>query len=170
MRLAHRAVGRVPCTLTPSLSRVHPRAVDRMSFCGRGGTRSAGPWPRGTNLKICSGRDGGMGCALHTARWGVSLVPSPHPSPASTRVRLIGCRFAGEGARARRGRGLAIDLIHQPPRGGWGLAACGRERREQKVERRGLRRGPVAGLVPSCQQAPQNRPLRGAPKPARGLL
>jgi len=64
---------RVSCTLTPSLSRVHPGSVDRMSFCGRGGTRAVRPR-------------------------------------------------------------LATDLIHQPPQGGW--AACGRERRKEKVERR----------------------------------
>jgi len=39
----HRAVGRVPWTLTPSLSRVHPGAVHPMSFCGRGSPRAAGP-------------------------------------------------------------------------------------------------------------------------------
>jgi hypothetical protein len=43
MHRAHTTVARVPCTLTPSLSRVHPGAVDRMSFCGRGGTRAAEP-------------------------------------------------------------------------------------------------------------------------------
>jgi hypothetical protein len=42
---------------------------------------------------------------VHTPRWRVSLVPSPPPSPASTRVVLTGRRFAGEGARAQRGRG-----------------------------------------------------------------
>jgi len=43
LRRAHQVVARVPCTLTPSLSRVHPSAVHRMSFRGRGGTRAAGP-------------------------------------------------------------------------------------------------------------------------------
>jgi len=43
MRRALPAVARVPGTLTPSLSRVHPGAVHRMSFRGRGGTRASGP-------------------------------------------------------------------------------------------------------------------------------
>ena len=38
---------RVPWTLTPNLSRVHPGAVDRMSFRGRGGPRAAEPRPPG---------------------------------------------------------------------------------------------------------------------------
>ena len=54
-------------------------------------------------------------------RTGAAISPSPQPPPAVTRVLLTGRCFAGGGARARRGRGLATDLIHQPPQGGWGL-------------------------------------------------
>jgi len=43
MRRAQSTVARVPCPLTPSLSRVHPGAVHRASFRGRGGTCAAGP-------------------------------------------------------------------------------------------------------------------------------
>jgi hypothetical protein len=43
VRRAHPAMARVPCTLTPSLSRVHLSGVDRASFRGRGGPRAAGP-------------------------------------------------------------------------------------------------------------------------------
>jgi hypothetical protein len=57
---------------------------------------------------------------------GAALSPSPQPPPAVTRVQFTGCRFAGGGARARRGRGLATDLIHQPTRGRWGLCALRR--------------------------------------------
>jgi hypothetical protein len=77
MHRAHTTVARVPCTLTPSLSRVHPGAVDRMSFCGRGGTRAAGPRRRGTNLKICPGRAVGMECGVHTPRWRVPYTLTP---------------------------------------------------------------------------------------------
>jgi hypothetical protein len=62
------------------------------------------------------------------------LSPSPRPRPAATPVPSTGRRFAGGGARAR-GHGLAADRIHQPPQGQWGLAAWGRERRRERVER-----------------------------------
>ncbi len=71
-----------------------------------------------------------------TPGWNVALAPSPQLPPAVTRFLLTGRRFAGGGAPARRGRRLAADLIHQPTRGRWGLAAGGRERRPEKVERR----------------------------------
>ena len=44
-------------------------AVDRASFCGRGGSRAAGPRRGGTNVKICPGRAVGMGCDMHTSRF-----------------------------------------------------------------------------------------------------
>jgi hypothetical protein len=38
-----------------------------------------------------------------TTRLCAALSPSPHLSPAAARVQFTGRRFAGEGARARRG-------------------------------------------------------------------
>jgi len=110
--VVHRVVACVPCTLTPSLSRVHPGAVHRMSFCGRGGTRAAGPRRRGTNLKICPGRVRPVGCAVHTLRftkrWRVALVPSPLPLP-----RPPGCCSPGvvlrERGNARGGAATSWD-------------------------------------------------------------
>jgi hypothetical protein len=67
-------------------------------------------------------------------RWDAALSPSPRPPPAVTRDVLTGRRLAGGGARARRGRELATDLIHQPTRGRWGLAAERGEAREWKKE------------------------------------
>ena len=52
---------------------------------------------------------------------------------------------------------LATDLIHQPPQGGW--AACGRERRQEKVERRihleygAVRRFPMRGEAAGDKKA-----------------
>ena len=96
-------------------------------WAGRVRTRGAGAtWDHFENLSGPRGSDG-----IRRARYAnhevvategrgpVALTPAL--SPASTRVLLPGYRFAGEGARARRGRGLAANLIHQPPRGGWGL-------------------------------------------------
>ncbi len=40
-----------------------------------------------------------------------AISPSPQPPPAVTRDVLIGHRFAGGGAGAQRGHGLAADLI-----------------------------------------------------------
>ena len=42
------------------------------------------------------------------------------PSSTVTRVLLTALRLVGGGARARRSRGLAADLLHQPTRGQWG--------------------------------------------------
>jgi hypothetical protein len=107
-------------------SRTDPRSVrfggllTGHLFAGGGHVRggAAASWDKFENL---SGLHASGGIAPCTPHGGVSLVPSPLPSPASTRVQFTGCRFAGEGVRARRGCGLAADLIHQPPQGGWGL-------------------------------------------------
>jgi hypothetical protein len=62
---------------------------------------------------VVGGVVGGGGCTRTNLEvrphGGVSLGPSPRTSPASTRVQLTGCRFAGEGARARRSRGHRVS-------------------------------------------------------------
>jgi hypothetical protein len=50
----------------------------------------------------------------------VTILPSPRRSPTVTRVLLTARRFVGEGGRARRGRGLATDLLHRLTQGQWG--------------------------------------------------
>jgi hypothetical protein len=105
------------------------------------GSRTA-PWRRPSGLRVCRPGWCRERCAgrrranLKVDARDAALSPSPQPPPAASRVPCTGRRFAGGGARARRGHGLAADLIHQPPQGQWGLAACGRERRKERVESR----------------------------------
>ena len=57
----------------------------------------------------------------------LAISPSPQPPPAALRIPLTARRFAGGGARARRGRGLATDLLHRLTQGQWGRIQGGVE-------------------------------------------
>jgi hypothetical protein len=101
---------------------------------------------------------------------GAALSPSPQPSPTVTRVQLTGRRFLGEGARARRGRGLAVDLIHRLTRGQWGLAgARGRANLEYGAVRRfGCGRVEVRPVHPGARTETslnRHRPISRSPHP-----
>jgi hypothetical protein len=76
---------------------------------------------RHVSLPIPTQRSGHGGPRGRGPRELSGLFALTPPSPAVTWALLTGRRFAGEGGRARRGRGLAADWIYQPTRGRWDL-------------------------------------------------
>jgi hypothetical protein len=139
------AWGAVSLASRPRVARLHQPADAGPFAWTRGGATAS--WDKFENLSGQKDRrrTGWETDATDSPTWrlsprtGAALSPSPQPPPAVTRVQFTGHWFAGGGARARRGRGLATDLIHRPTRGRWGLAAGGRERRRERVERRWVR-------------------------------
>ena len=86
---------------------------------------------------------------------GAAVWPSSQPPPAVTRVLLPGRRLAGEGANTRRSRGLATDLIHQPPQGGWGLVEVEPGvRRFRRLPMRSEAAGDGSARAPAQHDAP----------------
>jgi hypothetical protein len=83
-------------------------AVDRASFCGRGGSRAAGPRRGGTNVKICPGRPGGTWKGVRTRCLGLSPLGHYHGATS-------GLSLASESSGVRR---LHIGYCRRRP---WGV-------------------------------------------------